>query len=229
MKHEVLGLIPARGGSKGVPHKNRRLVAGKPLISYSIDAALFSKRLTQIVVSTDDPEIAEIARGAGVTLVDRPSELAGDASPVIDAVRHALQSVQNRGFSAVDGVVLLQPTTPLRTADDIDRAVDLYFLHGRKPVCSVYRCEDNHPARMYTIEHGRLLSLMPEMSAMRRQDLPHVYHRNGALYVFGQRQVDDGTIIDRDMTPYVMSQHASVNIDTELDFILLEAILANRK
>lgn len=225
MRPEILALIPARGGSKGVPHKNRRLVAGKPLIRYSIDSARAASRLTQIAVTTDDPEIAAIARDAGVMVIDRPAEIAADQSPVIDAVRHALGTLRERGLPAFDGVVLLQPTSPLRTGEDIDRAVDLY-LHDRNPVCSVYRCEDNHPARMYSIDGQRLKPLMPELDSVRRQDLPAVYHRNGALYVFGQREVESGRIISPLMTPYVMDQSVSLNVDTEFDLVVLEAMLS---
>jgi CMP-N,N'-diacetyllegionaminic acid synthase len=226
MRPEVLALIPARGGSKGVPHKNRRLVAGQPLIRYSIDSALAAHRLTQIAVTTDDSEIAAIAREAGVMVIDRPAAIAADQSPVIDAVRHALAVLGQRGLPKVDCMVLLQPTSPLRTGEDIDQAIDLYFVQDRNPVCSVYRCEDNHPARMYSIDGGRLKPLMPELDSVRRQDLPAVYHRNGALYVFGQREVESGRIISPLMTPYVMDQSLSLNVDTEFDLVVLEAMLS---
>lgn len=229
MKPDILGLIPARGGSKGVPHKNRRIVAGRPLIQYTIDAALASAALTQVAVSTDDAEVAEIARRAGVLVVDRPVEIAGDTSPVIDAVRHADATLQARGLPAAQGIVLLQPTAPLRTSVDIDAAVTLFLDGGLNPVCSVSRCEDNHPARMYLINgDGHLASLMPDLASMRRQDLPAVYHRNGALYVFGRRELALGTIICPTMTPYVMDQEQSLNVDTEFDLVVLQAVLSQR-
>lgn len=227
MKPEILGLIPARGGSKGVLHKNRRLVAGQPLIQYTITAALASTRLTQIVVSTDDPEIGRIALDLGVMVVERPAEIAGDASPVIDAVRHAVDHLARQGRGAVTCIALLQPTAPLRTADDIDAAVALFLDGALNPVCSVYRCEDNHPARMYSVDaRGRLTPLMPDLASLRRQDLPAVYHRNGAVYVFGQRELAQGLIICPDMTPYVMDQQRSLNVDTEFDLRVLEAVLS---
>lgn len=230
MKPEILGLIPARGGSKGVPHKNRRLVAGRPLIQYTLDAALASTALTQVAVSTDDPEVADIARAAGVLVVDRPPEIAGDTSPVIDAVRHADATLRSRGLPAAQGIVLLQPTAPLRTAADIDAAVALFIDGDLNPVCSVCRCEDNHPARMYTLDPaGHMASLMPDLASMRRQDLPAVYHRNGAMYVFGQRELALGTIICPSMTPYVMDQQQSLNVDTEFDLLVLQAVLTQRQ
>lgn len=229
MKPDVLGIIPARGGSKGVPLKNRRLVAGRPLIQYSIDAALQSKRLTRVVVSTDDPDIADIARASGVSVVNRPPEMAADSSPVIDAVRHAVEVLATDGQPSPQVIVLLQPTAPLRTAQDIDNAVALFLGNGLNPVCSVSRCEDNHPARMYRLdETGLLAPLMPELAELRRQDLPAVYHRNGALYVFGQRELAAGRIIVPGMTPYVMDAEQSLNIDTELDLKVLDAVLSSR-
>jgi len=221
---EHVAIIPARGGSKGVPGKNKRIVGGQPLIAYSIAAARAAASIDRVVVTTDDPEIAEIARGAGAEVVDRPDPLAGDASPVIDAVLHALEAI---GVSDPAAVVLLQPTSPMRTAQDIDAAVAL-FTAKRAPVCSVCRAEDAHPARMYRIEDGRLLSLMPELASERRQDLPPVYHRNGAIYVVGPDQLARREIITVGMVPYEMPGESSVNIDTELDLMLLEAVLARR-
>lgn len=229
MKPEILGIIPARGGSKGVPMKNRRPVGGKPLIQYSIDAALRSKRLTTVVVSTDDPVIGEIARGNGVEVIDRPPLIAGDSSPVIDAVRHAVETLEANGRNRPQAIVLLQPTAPLRTGEDIDRAIDLFYEKDLNPVCSVSRCEDNHPARMYTLdETGALASLMPELAVLRRQDLPPVYHRNGALYIFGQQELTGGQIIVPGMTPYVMDVRQSLNVDTELDLLMLDVLLSRQ-
>lgn len=221
MNKRVLGLIPARGGSKGVPGKNKRLVAGRPLIQFSIDVAQAARLMTDIAVTTDDPDIVAIARRAGVMAIERPGNIALDNSPVIDAIRHALSELGQR----FDAIVLLQPTTPLRTASDLDAAVQLYFERNANPVCSVLRCEDSHPARMYTTEGGALRPLMPDWATTRRQDLPPVYHRNGALYVFGHAEVDSGNMITDRMTPYIMPEERSINIDTELDFLLLQAML----
>lgn len=228
MKPEVLGFIPARGGSKGVAGKNKRLLAGKPLIQWTIEAAQASRALTGIVVSTDDPEIAAIARGCGVEVVERPADIAGDASPVIDAVRHALAQREALGCAAPVCVVLLQPTAPMRLASDIDASVELFFGHDLSPVCSVVRCEDNHPARMYRqSSEGVLLPLIPEFATARRQDLPPVFHRNGAVYVFGQREIAAGVVIGEHMLAYEMPASRSLNIDTELDMTILQAVMAN--
>lgn len=220
---EVVAIIPARGGSKGVPGKNKRLVAGRPLIDYTIAAGLRARTLSRILVTTDDPDIAALARAGGVEAVARPASIATDESPVIDAVRHAL-SAHFPGNGSPDAIVLLQPTSPFRAGSDIDAAVEL-FLASKTPVCSVCRCEDAHPARMYRIERGTMVSLMPELSSIRRQDLPPVYLRNGSIYVFGPGELATGEIIGSAMQPYIMGARSSVNIDTEIDLLLAGAIL----
>ena len=224
MIDRAVAIVPARGGSKGVPHKNRRIVAGLPLISYTLRAAKDAAALDRIVVTTDEEEIAAIARDEGVDVVMRPAEIAGDESPVIDAVRHALDALAARDGFRAGVIALLQPTSPFRSAADIDATVALHRETGA-PVCSVYPCEDNHPARMYRIEDGRLASLLPELAAVRRQDLPPVYHRNGSLYVLGPREVESGRIIGDAMVPYVMPPSSSVNIDTEVDLLLMAAVV----
>lgn len=229
MKPEILGIIPARKGSKGVLFKNRRLVAGKPLIQYSIDSALKSKRLTKVVISTDDSEIKDIAYASGVQVIDRPAHMAGDTSPIIDAIKHVLETLKIKSQSNPQAIVLLQPTAPLRSGEDIDMAIEMYYEKGMNPLCSVSLCEDNHPARMYKLnEMGAMVPFMADLAGLRRQDLPPVYHRNGALYIFSQQELSGGQIIVPGMTPYVMDTQKSLNIDTELDLLVLEAILSSR-
>jgi N-acylneuraminate cytidylyltransferase len=224
MNKSVLILIPARANSKGVLGKNKRNVGGKPLVSYSIEAATASKLATHIAVTTDDPDIAAIARKANIGVIERPSGISEDSSPVILAVRHALSDLEARGFSNFSAVVLLQPTSPLRKGADIDGAIEL-FLESGNPVCSVSRCNDNHPARMYLIESGKLTPLMPDQSSLRRQDLPAVYHRNGAIYVFGKTEIGSGNIVSLNMVPYVMDSNVAINVDSEFDLLMLETFL----
>jgi CMP-N,N'-diacetyllegionaminic acid synthase len=218
---ERVAIVPARGGSKGVPGKNKRMVRGKPLIAYTLEAALKSTKLDRIVVTTDDDEVAAIAAAAGVEVVQRPPEIAADDSPVIDAVLHALDALAIEEPAAL---VLLQPTSPLREGADIDAALDL-FERTRTPVCSVCAVGDAHPARMYRIEDGLMRSLMSELASIRRQDLPALYHRNGAIYIVGPEQLRARQIICEPMVPYEMDSDKSVNIDTELDLVMLEALL----
>ena len=224
MSSNILAVIPARGGSKGVPGKNKRIIGGKPLIAYSIEAAIKSKSLDRIVISTDDSDIAEIGLSYGVSVINRPESLALDDSAVTSAVSHAVKVLRDDEAFATDVVVLLQPTSPLRTVEDIDSAIGLYLKTGMT-VCSVSECGDNHPARMYSISDSRLQSLMPKISSLRRQDLPKIYHRNGALYVFSYPSMVADGIITESMVPYVMGAESSINIDAELDVSFLEAVL----
>ena len=223
---EVLALIPARAGSKGVPGKNLRKVAGLSLIEYAIKAAQAAENLTTIAVTSDDADaLAEAARH-GILALKRPEGISEDASPVTLAVQQALEQAEETTGKHYDIIVLLQPTAPLRTGADIKAALALHEKHG-KPVCSVSRCDDNHPARMYRIEDDQSLSpLLPDIAVLRRQDLPPVYLRNGALYVFGRADAVNGTIIKDDMAAYVMPNSTAINIDNELDLLVLEAFMA---
>lgn len=224
MSNNILAVIPARGGSKGVPGKNKRIIGGKSLIVYSIEAAIKSKSLNRIVISTDDSDIAHIGQSYGISVINRPASLALDDSAVTSAVSHSVKALRDDEAFVTDIVVLLQPTSPLRTVEDIDSAIDLYLKTGMT-VCSVSECGDNHPARMYSISDSRLQSLMPKISSLRRQDLPKIYHRNGALYVFSYASMVSNGIITDSMVPYIMGAESSINIDTELDVSLLEAVL----
>ena len=222
---ERIAVIPARAGSKGVPGKNKRLIAGRPLIAYTIDTALQTKALDRVIVTTDDGEIADLARAAGAEVVERPAEIAGDASPVIDAVLHALDAA---GAHDPAAVVLLQPTSPLRTSEDITQALTLFERTGT-PVCSVVRVEDAHPARMYRIEGARLVPQVPELATARRQDLPALYLRNGAIYIVGPEQLARREIICDPMVPYEMPADRSANVDAEIDLVVLEALLTSAR
>jgi CMP-N,N'-diacetyllegionaminic acid synthase len=227
-KPEALGLIPARGGSKGVPGKNKRLLAGKPLIQWTIEAAHEAESITQILVSTDDHEIAEISRACGAEVIMRPPELAQDQSLVIDAIQHVMMVLRSHGEILPECIALLQPTAPTRLPSDIDNAVAIFSQYGKHPVCSVVKVEDAHPARMYTLtEDGTMASLFPRMAAARRQDLPPIYHRNGAVYVFGQREVNSGEIVTPNMLPYIMPAERSFNIDTEIDWKIIQMVMGH--
>jgi len=222
----VLGLIPARGGSKTVPRKNIRLVGGRPLITYTIEAARHSRLLTQVVTSTEDPEIASVAQQAGSQVLKRPAELAQDATPMIDVVRHAL-GVFEASAGRTDCVVVLQPTAPLRTAADVDAALAL-LVDGVDSVVSVYEVGDRHPSRMYRLAGDRLVPYAPEPSARLRQGLEPVYHRNGALYACRRTLLDRGLLIGPDPVPYVMPRERSLNIDDETDLAFADFLLSHQ-
>jgi CMP-N,N'-diacetyllegionaminic acid synthase len=220
----VLGIIPARGGSKGVPGKNTRMLGGKPLIAYTIEAAEKSRLLTRFVVSTEDSHIAAVAKEFGAEVVRRPLDLAQDTTPMPPVVQHALLE----HGAGVDLIVLLQPTCPQRKFEDIDAALSLFGEKSIQTVMSVYQVEDHHPARMYRVEEGRLAPLFPELSEARRQDLPAVYHRNGAIYACRRESFErTGLLWDGRPCPYVMPRNRSLNIDDPLDFQIAELLAAN--
>ncbi len=220
----VVAVIPARGGSKGVPRKNLAVIAGRSLLARAHDAAKASKLIDRVVVSTEDSEIAAQAENLGATVVRRPPELALDATPTGPAVAHALEAVD------VDSgvVVLLQPPAPLRTGADIDRAVTMLVSDERlDSVVSVYQVDDNHPARMYELgPDGRLIPLMPELETTRRQDLPPVYHRNGAIYAARTPAVRaTAQLVGSRVGALVMPSSWTVNIDAPGDLAIAEVVV----
>ncbi len=229
MSAATLGIIPARGGSKGVVRKNVRLLGGRPLIAYTIEAARASRWLSHVVVSTEDAEIAEVARGLDCEVTLRPTELAADDTPMLPVVRHALESRERATGRRFRYGVVLQPTVPLRTGEDIDASLALLAESGADSVVGVYRVFDHHPARMYRVVDGRLVAYASEPAGQLRHDLPAVYHRNGAIYAFRRDLVDEGeTLIGPHARPYVMSRERSINIDDELDLLLADLVVAGR-
>jgi CMP-N-acetylneuraminic acid synthetase len=225
----TLGVIPARGGSKSVPRKNIALVHGKPLIVYTIEAAQRSRLLTHFLVSSDDAEIMAVARqyGAPVPFV-RPAELATDTAPSLPVVQHAVGEMERMHGITYDYVVLLQPTTPLRLPEDIDAALEKLAATGADSVISVCDVGAYHPARMRQIVDDRLVELpIREPKEMaRRQDLPPVYIRNGAIYAVKRDVVMlQNTMSGNDCRPYIMPEARSVNVDSKLDLLLAEILL----
>lgn len=217
-----LGLIPARGGSKGIPRKNVKLLAGKPLLVWTVEAALRSGVLDAVVVSTDDEEIAEVARNAGAAVpFMRPSEFAQDDTPGLYPVLHALDQLPH-----YDSVLLLQPTSPLRSTDDINGCVELATRLGAPSVVSVAE-PDRHPYWMYRLTAGQTLQpLIDQPAVLRRQDLPTVYSANGALYCvqsdwLRQRR----SFITSETVGYVMPAARSIDLDTPMDWKLAELLL----
>ena len=223
---KILTVIPARGGSKGVPRKNIRPLHGKPLIVYTIEAALNVFDPYQVIVSTDSVKIGLKAMTAGARVPFwRPAELAQDNTPMIDVIQHAVERMEIEQ-GKFDWILLLQPTCPLRTADDIRAAVSLAQRGNCDSVISVTRMEDYHPARMYKMScDGFLTPLFWDEEKKRRQDLSTVYHRNGAIYLTRRDIIMAGELWATEAVPYVMPPERSVNIDSEIDFKLAEVVL----
>jgi CMP-N,N'-diacetyllegionaminic acid synthase len=215
---DVLGLIPARGGSKGIPGKNLALVAGRPLLEWTIDAARAARELTRVVVSTDDGEIARVA--AGVDVLRRPPELARDDTPMLDVVHHAIAEL------APDVIVVLQPTSPLRGARHIDEAVRLLRETDADCVVSVVEVPHRYrPDALMDVVDGRVV---PRGSARTRQEKELVYARNGpaVLVVRADRLGDD--FYEGDCRAYVMDERDSLDIDTPFDLDVADLLLRAR-
>lgn len=180
--NKVLAVIPARGGSKGVLRKNLRLLGGKPLISYPIDGAKKCQSVSELVVSTDSDEISKFVKSLGTKVIMRPAEFATDHSPVIDSVLHALDELEKLG-EYFDVVVLLQPTSPFWTSNELDKMLELFENSELDGAVSVIPSLEMHPSRMYQIDSDNFLSsLMKDGETIRRQDLSPVYFRNGCFY-----------------------------------------------
>jgi CMP-N,N'-diacetyllegionaminic acid synthase len=220
----VLGLIPARSGSKGVRNKNIREVGGKPLIAWTIAAARTSKYIDRLVLSSDGPQIADVARAHGCDVpFMRPAELATDEADSMSVVRHALATLPER----YDFVVLLQPTSPLRIDADIDATLELCVKTGAPSSVSV--CQpDKSPYWMMTMADGAVLTpLIPgEWLSSRRQDQPVVYAMNGAVYVVRTERIAAGEqFLSAGTVGYVMPKERSFDIDTELDLTIVDNLL----
>lgn len=229
----VLGVIPARGGSQGIPRKNLALVANRPLLAYTCEAALYSKRLTRSILSTDDEEIARVGRQCGIEVpFFRPTALARDETPMVDVLRHAVSWLaEQEGYSA-DLVVLLQPTSPLRRAEHIDAAIDLLIENGADSVVSVVEVPHQfNPVSVMRIEDGRLLPFLPGRTIPCRQDKPRVYARNGPAVLAVRRDVLEtkASLYGDDCRPYVMDAKVSLDIDAPSDLELAALLLTCRQ
>ncbi len=223
----ALGVVPARGGSKGIPHKNTQLLAGRPLLAYTADAARASQRLSRTIVSTEDPLIADAARAVGLEVpFVRPAGLAADATPMLPVLQHAVQTLGESGFAA-DIVVLLQPTSPLRRAEHIDRAIDLLRSTGADSVVSVVEVPHQfNPVSVMQLTGDRLQPFLPGPQILRRQDKPRVYARNGpAVLAVKTAVLVKGSLYGEDSRALVMEEDESLDIDTPSDLERAETLI----
>ena len=218
----VLAIIPARGGSKGIPHKNIVPLAGKPLIAWTIDAAKKSIYIDRLILSSEDEDIIKVAKEYGCEApFIRPKELAQDDTPGVDPVIHAINILPQK----YDYIVLLQPTSPLRIAEDIDGCIDKCVNEGH-PFC-VSICEpDKSPYWMFTLgDNGELHKLL-ETKAVRRQDLPATYALNGAVYVAQtDKLLKENSFITKETAGYLMPELRSADVDTEMDLMWCEMLI----
>lgn len=223
----ILYIIPARGGSKGLPGKNIKLLAGKPMIAYSIEAALKSKYQGTVFVSTDDTAIADAAKqfGAQVPLL-RPAELATDSASTTDVIIHSLNYYKQQQL-IFDLIVVLQPTSPLRTSADIDAAIDALISKQAEAIVSV--CEnEHHPLWSNTLpDNGSMAQFIREdIKGKNRQQLPVHYRLNGAIYVsFVEAFLKNKGFVHSGTYAYIMPTERSVDVDHLIDFKLAELLL----
>lgn len=227
---QFLALIPARGGSKGIPRKNIRLVGNKPLIAWTIEAAHESELISRTVVSTEDREIADIAQQYGAEVpCYRPDNLAEDTSDTLDAVLYTLDFLEQKEGYTPDYVVLLQPTSPLRRSEDVDAAIRFTIDRHADSVVSI--CEAKpHPLLSKTlIQNGTLMEYIPGASDYsRRQDFPAVYSLNGALYINSISSLKkDRKFIIPDTYGFIMPEERSLDIDSPFDLFIADLILTH--
>ena len=230
----MLAIIPARGGSKGIPRKNIKLLAGKPLLYYILTAALGSKLLTHVVVSSDDAEILSVAEryGGKKVCLQRSGNLAEDDTPDLPVFIHALESMEKINNCRYDYVVMLHTTSPLITSVDIDGTLEKLFTTGADSAVSVYEVNDFHPKKLMKIKDGKLapyVAEFAELTTSRRQDVQPVYKRNGGIYASKRYVVTElGRVWGDHVVPYIMPDTASVDINSQVDFILAEALMQKR-
>jgi CMP-N-acetylneuraminic acid synthetase len=229
---KILAVIPARAGSKGIPRKNIVRVNGCPLIEYTINAATKVDGLNDVVVSTDDKEIAEISKelGAYVPFL-RPAELASDMSQSASVVVHALNEMEKIKGYHYDTIMMLQPTSPLRTSGHIEKALELFFSQECDSVVSVVSVGGTHPLRMKRLVGDELKNYIDQgfWNMRPRQLLPDAYIRNGSIYLIKRDVlVEQDQLIGKKCLGFVMSEEESVNIDTPLDLKLAEILLRER-
>lgn len=228
----ILTIIPARGGSKGVLKKNIRELAGKPLIVYTIETALKSKYINKPIVSTDDEKIALIAQkfGADVPFI-RPKKYSTDISKPIDVVKHALTEMEKKNKQIYPVVVYLEPPAPFKITQDIDTCIELFFKHDPGSVVSVTEANQYHPILMKKIENGYLKPLCidyEEAGVPRQMYEPTAYMRNGAVYVIRRENIINNEFYGDPIIPYIMPEVRSLCIDSMLDWFAAESMSLSR-
>ena len=228
----VLAIIPARSGSKGLPGKNIKDLCGKPLINWSIDSAKNCKYVDDIYVSTDSNDIANVARTAGVEIKKlRPQELASDTASSMDVVRFSIEDAEVRYKKNYDFIVLLEPTSPLRESVDIDSALESLINNpDAEAITGVCKVEDQHPSFLVKLNshgfHEQYLQKDKADTYIRRQDVSELYFHEGSLYIARKKQLlENNTFYTYKTLGYVMPKWKSLEIDDIYDFYMVEAMI----
>lgn len=225
----TLGIVPARGGSKGIPRKNIVPLLGKPLLAYTAEAALAAKRLTRIVLSTEDEEIACVGRKWGLEVPYlRPPELAQDDTGTIPVLQDVVRKLAEAG-EEYEAVLVLQPTNPLRRPEDIDGAIELLEQTGADSVISFVDVGEKHPARMkFITPEGRVIDppFAEQFEGQRRQELPKLYLREGSIYLTRHTVLmGQSSVKGRDCRAWIIPQERAWNIDAPFDLFIVEQML----
>lgn len=222
----MIAIIPARGGSKGLPGKNIKFLNGKPLIAYTIEAALKAKHVHRVIISTDDLEIADTAKkyGAEVPFM-RPEYLATDDALAIDVYKYTLSRLSETEGTIITDFMVLQPTSPLRTATDIDKAITIFKEKDADSVISF--CQEHHPIKWhkYVTPEGKIESIF-ENTISNRQDEKPTYFPNGAVYIFKSNILENRNYFTDKSYAYIMNRKHSVDIDTLEDFEYAEFLIS---
>lgn len=225
----VLGLIPARGGSKGVPRKNIKLLGGKPLIQYTSDVALQSEKISRVVLSSDDDQIIKIGKEIGLEVpFKRPDNLAADKSPTLPVIIHALDFFEKQG-EFFDAVCLLQVTSPFRTVSFLNKAIETFVRQGTDSLVSVLEVpHEYNPHWTFEVNNTNTLQIATgeEEIITRRQELPKTYHRDGSIYLTKVSVLQEQNSLFGKSISYIESDKANyVNIDTLEDWKQAEKMI----
>lgn len=229
---KILGVIPARGGSKSVPRKNIKNLGGKPLINYTIESAIEAHALTHVMVSTEDKEIAKVCKEAGAQVPFlRPAELAQDSTPTLPVLRHTLEYYLNQG-AAFDAVCILQATSPFRPQGMIDACIEKYVQSGADTLISVKKVPDHYNPHWVFEEKEKDLyriSTGEKQIIPRRQQLPDTFYRDGMIYLVKSELIlQENTLFGAKISAYP-TEGESINIDTMEDWHLAETFLENQQ
>lgn len=227
-----LAIVPARGGSKGLPGKNIKELCGKPLIAWSIESGLKSKYLDEVIVTTDSKDIANIAKqyGASVPFL-RPDVLASDTATSFDAIKHTIEFYKNEFAKEFDYIVLLEPTSPLREARDINIAIEQLFNSNADSIVGICKTEDQNPAFLVFKNEKDFISGYEnhDMKVLRRQDIKDVYFFEGTIYISKTDVLlNKKTFYHENTIGYVVPKYKSLEIDDIDDFIMVEAIMKHK-
>jgi CMP-N-acetylneuraminic acid synthetase len=229
----ILGVITARGGSKGVPNKNIKLLDGKPLIAYTINGAKKSKFITDLIVSTDSEEIASICREHGAVVpFTQPAELAQDTSGHLEVMQYAVKFMEKQKNITYNYAVIFQPTSPFRTVEDIDKTIEKIIEHDADSAFSMYEIEKSqHPIKVKKMEGDTVLPYcMEEQIGTHRQDFPVAYKRSGAVYVTKRDLlINDNKLFGEFNVGHIVPAERSIDIDSHFDWLKAEYMLGELK